>query len=261
MSPPKGAAGAATKSKPAKKVRDEAAPKRPITAYFAFTSAARAEVQEELGTRSVTEVAKELGRRWALLVADARAPYELQSREAKERFEEEMRSYTPSEEFLARKAAAAAATSAPPPAKAARADMGYLAFLLSSWQAEHAARPGLTPREVQEAVWKRWLARPGAGQAKPQAKKVRKVKDPNAPKKPPSSYLLFSVDQRSAVAASRPELGAVDVTRELAKRWGELPPVEKAVYEERADRRKEEYLEAKASFTGGLGGAAAGDQE
>ena len=75
MSPPKGADGAATKAKPAKKLKDEAAPKRPITAYIAFASAARAEVQEELGTRSRPEVARELGRRWALLPAYARAPY------------------------------------------------------------------------------------------------------------------------------------------------------------------------------------------
>ena len=40
------------------------------------------------------ELSRELGRRWALLAADARAPYELESRRAKERFEEEMRSYT-----------------------------------------------------------------------------------------------------------------------------------------------------------------------
>ena len=95
-----------------------------------------------------------------------------------------MRSYTPSDEFLARKAAAAAATLAPP-VEAARADEGYLAFLLGSWQAEHAARPGLSPKEVQEAVWQRWLAGPGAGLAKPKVMRQKKVRDPNAPKKPP----------------------------------------------------------------------------
>ena len=42
MSPPKGAGGAAAKSKPAKKLKVEAAPNRPITAYIAFASAARA---------------------------------------------------------------------------------------------------------------------------------------------------------------------------------------------------------------------------
>ena len=68
------------------------------------------------------------------------------------------------------------------------------------------------------------------------------------------------MDQRAAVAASSPELGAGDVTRELARRWAELPHAEKAAYEERADRRKKEYLEAKATYTTGLGGAA-GDQE
>ena len=57
------------------------------------------------------------------------------------------------------------------------------------------------------------------------------------------------------MATLSPELGAGDVTRELARRWAELPHAEKAAYEERADRRKEEYLEAKATYTTGLGGA------
>ena len=63
------------------------------------------------------------------------------------------------------------------------------------------------------------------------------------------------MDQRAAVAASSPGFGAGDVTRVLARRWAGLPHAEKAAYEERADRRKEEYLEAKATYTTGLGGA------
>ena len=104
MSSPKEAAGIAGKARPARKLKDQAAPKRPVTAFIAFSLAERAKVQEELGTRDFKEVARELGKRWARLDAAAKGPYELEGRRNKERFEEEMKNYKPSKEFLEEKA-------------------------------------------------------------------------------------------------------------------------------------------------------------
>ena len=104
MSPPKEAAGIAGKARPARKLKDQAAPKRPVTAFLAFSMAERAKVQEELGTRDFKEVGRELGKRWARLDAAAKGPYELEGRMNKERFEEEMKNYKPSKEFLEEKA-------------------------------------------------------------------------------------------------------------------------------------------------------------
>ena len=53
---------------------------------------------------SLAEIGKELGRRWAQLDSESKAEYERASKASKEKFEEEMKNYRPSEEFLRKKA-------------------------------------------------------------------------------------------------------------------------------------------------------------
>ena len=62
------------------------------------------QVRGELGIRDTKEVARELGRRWSQLDASAKVPYELESRKTKEKYDEEMKTYQPSREFMDQKA-------------------------------------------------------------------------------------------------------------------------------------------------------------
>ena len=87
-------------------MKDKAAPKGPISAYIAFSMKERPRVEEELGSRRLVEVGKELGRRWAVLDPGARAAFLLQATRDRQRFEEEMRSYRTSKEELQVEAAA-----------------------------------------------------------------------------------------------------------------------------------------------------------
>ena len=93
-------------TKKTKKAKDEAAPKRPISAYIAFSMAERPRVEEELGSRRLVEVGRELGRRWAALDTGARAAFLLEAARDRQRFEEEMRSYRTIKEELQVEAAA-----------------------------------------------------------------------------------------------------------------------------------------------------------
>jgi hypothetical protein len=54
-----------------------------------------------------------------------------------------------------------------------------------------------------------------------QAKKKQK-KDPNAPKRPQSAFLLFSNSERANVRADNPEFKLADIGRELGVRWKAL---------------------------------------
>jgi hypothetical protein len=68
----------ATKTKSNKKKRvngDEPKPKRVKNAFMWYSSEIRASVKEELGTNSVSEIAKAIGERWNKLDETARAPY------------------------------------------------------------------------------------------------------------------------------------------------------------------------------------------
>ena len=92
------------KSEKPKALRDPDAPKRSLSAFFLFCAKERVVVQKELPDCNGAAVTKELGKRWAVLDPEARKGFEEASKRDKERYEEEMKSYKPSEDFLKRKA-------------------------------------------------------------------------------------------------------------------------------------------------------------
>jgi high mobility group protein B2 len=97
---------------------------------------------------------------------------------------------------------------------------------------------------------------------KEQKKKLAAKKDPAAPKRPQSAYLLWVSDHREEVKAemsgspSGPEL-----LKELAKRWQHLDEKSKAVYEARGLAEKDKYAEAMAAYKLGAVEKAAAAQE
>jgi hypothetical protein len=71
-------------------------PKKPPGPYFLFAAENRARISENLGTgHSVAEVAKELGKEWQALSADAKADIQKRAAELKATYQAEL------EEFLA----------------------------------------------------------------------------------------------------------------------------------------------------------------
>jgi structure-specific recognition protein 1 len=98
----------------------------------------------------------------------------------------------------------------------------------------------------------------GGGSAK---KKQRKKKDPNAPKKGMSAFMLFSNAIRATVKAESPELSFGDIAKAISEKWKVLDPAEKGKYEaqaaadkERYEREKKEYVTKQAGGGGGGGG-------
>lgn len=87
-------------------------------------------------------------------------------------------------------------------------------------------------------------------QSSPAAKRKRntpskKEKDPDAPKKPLSSYMLFAQEQRPVVKANHPEMSFGEITKLLSVMWSK---VDKAVYEERAHKQFDEYKQQKSDY-------------
>ena len=66
--------------------RKKSQPKRPLSAYFWFIKDERPKVCEEMPDASVTEVAKELGRRWTKCTSTERAKYEALSAKDRARY-------------------------------------------------------------------------------------------------------------------------------------------------------------------------------
>merc|ERR1712002_745749 len=91
------------------------------------------------------------------------------------------------------------------------------------------------------------------------AKKAKKVKDPNAPKRPMSAYFLFMNATRPKVKKENPDYGIGDIAKVLGQLWGEITPADKAKFEKEAAVAKKKWEAEKAAYEkkGGAKAAAA----
>jgi hypothetical protein len=83
--------------------------------------------------------------------------------------------------------------------------------------------------------------------SKPQFK-IRRRKDPSAPKNPKSAYLFFLTEQRALVSAEDDTRDFTDFAKELGAKWRNLSDEEKKPYFELARKDKERYLGEKAAY-------------
>ena len=167
-----------------KKLKDKDAPKRARNPYIIFCSNERQNVQKALGCSDNGQVMAELGKRWGELDADTKVPYEVESRKEKERYEEEMKVYQPSEEFLKKKADLESGNAV---CSSQQQTEDYFTFLLMHW-GQVAVTGDRTGKEIQEEVWQMWNAQRSIVEkgSHSKVKKETKVpRDPREPKRPP----------------------------------------------------------------------------
>ena len=74
--------------------------------------------------------------------------------------------------------------------------------------------------------------------------KLKTPKDPNAPKRPPSSYVLFCVQERKKLSEANPEITGRAVTDELGRRWGLLTDDQKKPFKDEAAKLDEVFQDA-----------------
>jgi len=78
--------------------------------------------------------------------------------------------------------------------------------------------------------------------------KVKKAKDPNAPKRPPSAYLLFQNDVRKDMQAQFPDKPYHEVLSEISKKWSAMSEEQKMPYNQATSVAKDRYATAKNSY-------------
>jgi hypothetical protein len=76
-----------------KPMKDPNAPKKPLSAYFLFSQDERLKVKAEYPDYSITEVAKELGRRWASAGPELKGKYEALAEKDRARYGNAKREY------------------------------------------------------------------------------------------------------------------------------------------------------------------------
>ncbi|ORX89380.1 HMG-box [Basidiobolus meristosporus CBS 931.73] len=82
------------------------------------------------------------------------------------------------------------------------------------------------------------------------------VKDPNAPKKPFTPYIMFCNDERDTIRKKFPDYTSQQVSRELGVAWKGLSEDDKAVYLTRHIRENEVYLKELEEYKAKQGTAA-----
>ena len=78
-----------------KPMKDPNAPKKPLSAYFLYSQEERLKVKDEYPSYSITEVAKEIGRRWATLDPNLKQVYEHRYQDSRKDYESAMNAYKP----------------------------------------------------------------------------------------------------------------------------------------------------------------------
>ena len=78
--------------------------------------------------------------------------------------------------------------------------------------------------------------------------KVKKVKDPNAPKRPLSAYMFFGQAMRSKIVAANPQMKATEIMQQLGVEWKKCGDKDKAKYEAQAAADKTRYDNAMKKY-------------
>ncbi|GAA0165348.1 hypothetical protein Leryth_013008 [Lithospermum erythrorhizon] len=89
------------------------------------------------------------------------------------------------------------------------------------------------------------------------AKKVKAVKDPNKPKRPPSAFFVFMEDFRQEYKDKHPNNKSVSVVCKAGgEKWKSLTDDEKAPFIAKADKRKADYEKTIQAYNRKLAGEA-----
>lgn len=88
------------------------------------------------------------------------------------------------------------------------------------------------------------------GNAKP--KKVKQIKDPNAPKRPHSAFLLYCAEHRPKLRQEFPGARIGDMAKKLGQNWANVDAKTKQYFEELSNQQKRRYAKEKEEYKASL---------
>ncbi|OXB70643.1 UNVERIFIED_CONTAM: hypothetical protein H355_007351 [Colinus virginianus] len=83
-----------------------------------------------------------------------------------------------------------------------------------------------------------------------EGKKKRAKKDPNAPKKPLSSFMFFSKEKRAEILKKQPSLKSDigKVGKMIGEEWAKLGAAQKVAYQKKAEQDKARYQREMSTY-------------
>ncbi|MED6137579.1 High mobility group B protein 6 [Stylosanthes scabra] len=195
-----------------KKEKDPLKPKHPLSAYIIFTNERRAALAAE--NKSVVEVTKITGEEWKNMTEEMKRPYEEMAKKKKEQYVKEMEAYKQKRDEEA--------------ANLMKEEEEHMKL-----QKQEALQM-LKKKEKTENLIKKT-------KTKQQKKKLERNCDPNRPKRPPSSFLLFSKEARKLLQEERPGINTSTLNALVSLKWKELSEEERQMWNGKASEAMEVY--------------------
>ncbi|CAN1189554.1 High mobility group B protein 13 [Linum perenne] len=199
-------------NKKTKKERDPLKPKQPMSAFFIFSNERWAALHTE--NKNVTEVAKIAGEEWKTMTEKQKAPYEEMAKKNKESYLIEMEAYKLKKEEEA-----------------------------MTLKKEEEEVLKLQKQEAMQLLKKKEKADNIIKKTKEdmQKKKKNQNADPNKPKKPATSFLLFSKEARKNLMQERPGINNSTLTALISVKWKELSGEEREIWNAKAGEAMDVY--------------------
>ncbi|KAL5727091.1 hypothetical protein ACHQM5_000323 [Ranunculus cassubicifolius] len=220
-----------SKNKKAKKVKDPLKPKKSLTAFFLYMKDRRAALVEE--KKNVSEIAKITGEEWKNMSEEARKPYEEVAKSQKEEYLKEVEVYNQKKEEEA----------------ATRLQEEDELMKIQKQEAlQMLKKKEKTDNIIKKTKEKRQEKRKQKGE---------KNSDPNKPKRPASSYLLFSNDMRKKMVQEKPDMNNSTLTALIAVKWKELNETEREIWNTKAANAMNAYKKELEEYNSGIAAAAA----
>uniref|UniRef100_A0A0E0JY43 HMG box domain-containing protein n=1 Tax=Oryza punctata TaxID=4537 RepID=A0A0E0JY43_ORYPU len=220
-----------------KKEKDPSKPKQPMSAYFVYTQQRRAALVAE--KKNVPEIGKITGEEWKAMTEAEKAPFEEIARKQRKEYQVEMAAYRQRKQEEA-----------------------------ASQEKEEEEQKKIMKQEALQLLKKKEKTENIIKKTKEQRKKkvdgaAAAAADPNRPKKPASSFLLFSKEARRQLAEERPGVASSTLTALVSVKWKELGEAEKQAWNGKAaeamaayKRDMEDYTKAAHAEAASGGGAA-----
>merc|ERR1712154_281561 len=185
-----------------KKPKDLNAPKKNQSSYFIYSNERRGPIQAENSDKSITEISKIISAEWKAMDGDKKKEYEEKAAQQKKEYLLKYEEYKKTDNF--------------------------------------------TKYQQKLAEWKESEKAQGRGGTtkggKKRGKAPKKPKQPEEmPKRPQSSYFIFSNERRPQLKETYPEKKITELSKLIAEEWKSKTAEDKKVYEDRAAVRKSEY--------------------
>ncbi|KAK1616841.1 hypothetical protein QYE76_022358 [Lolium multiflorum] len=190
--------------KKGKKEKDPSRPKQPMSAYFLYSQERRAALVAE--KKNVPEIGKITGGEWKSMTEAQKAPYEEVARKQKEEYQKQMEVYKQNKLQES---------------ESLEKEEDEQKKIL-----KHEALQLLKKKEKADNIIKKTKEK--------RLKKKQENADPNRPKKPASSFLLFSKEARKQLTEERPGVNNSTLNALISVKWKELSGTEKKAWTEKA---------------------------